>query len=374
MNITTVKASTCHTPRVVPNSIRYAVTDSTRPLPASKINKGQEVRLLVNDNETRSRYSGKAGLATSATPSVACYAYKYMDNQIQATDGVAEVASPALPEYRDLVSLSFTKSLTSWPLFILLAVSGIVLSVTAYLIEFGTTLGVWQVLALTVVMFIALYINVLGTVVAVKYFLNDGTEKISTYFSEVSSSAWSYLWVLSLSTLVLFSGFIMFIIPGIILSTYLMFALHTRAAESATGMDSLVRSTELVRGYWWAVTARLIFLSVGFALGILASIVGLTQDTADLISLLAVEPIFSALGSIICLYAITVMYKALVAMKAGVVAEPNAVRGWYIGLAILTPLLMVAVLALVLLGFMNEFDFVDPAQEGPGLMETEATV
>jgi len=306
-----------------------------------------------------------------------------MDNQIQATDGVAEVASPALPEYRDLVSLSFTKSLTSWPLFILLAGSGIVLSVTAYLIEFGTTLGVWQVLALTVVMFIALYINVLGTVVAVKYFLNDGTEKISTYFSEVSSSAWSYLWVLSLSTLVLFSGFIMFIIPGIILSTYLMFALHTRAAESATGMDSLVRSTELVRGYWWAVTARLIFLtlamvviffSVGFALGILASIVGLTQDTADLISLLAVEPIFSALGSIICLYAITVMYKALVAMKAGVVAEPNAVRGWYIGLAILTPLLMVAVLALVLLGFMNEFDFVDPAQEGPGLMETEATV
>jgi len=136
----------------------------------------------------------------------------------------------------------------------------------------------------------------------------------------------------------------------------------------------------LVRGYWFDLTGRMIFVtlvmvavffSVGFVFGASATIAGLTEDTIELISLLAFEPVFGALGSIISLYALTVLYRALVAQKAGVVAEPSAVRGWYIGLAVLTPFLMVAVLALVLLGFMNEFIFVDPALEDGTRVEME---
>jgi len=312
--------------------------------------------------------------------SLSCYAYMYMDNQIQAPESGVIASSSTMPGYQFLVSESFTKSFTSWPLFILMAGTGIVLSIVTYLLESETVVGVWEVLALTLVMFISIYFNILSTIVAIKYFLNDGMGDVWSYFQEVVANGWSYLWVISLSMLVMFSGFIMFIIPGLILSTYLMFALHTRAAESATGMNALVRSTELVRGYWFDLTGRMIFVtlvmvavffSVGFVFGASATIAGLTEDTIELISLLAFEPVFGALGSIISLYALTVLYRALVAQKAGVVAEPSAVRGWYIGLAVLTPFLMVAVLALVLLGFMNEFIFVDPALEDGTRVEME---
>jgi hypothetical protein len=318
------------------------------------------------------------GFVVSVTS--ACYACWYMDNQIQTPESGVVASSSIMPGYRDLVSMSFQKSFTSWPLFILMAGTGAVMSVTTYLLESETVVGVWEVLALTLVMFVSIYFNILSTIVAIKYFLNDGTGDVLGYLKEVLGNAWSYLWVISLSMLVMFSGFIMFIIPGLILSTYLMFALHTRAAESVTGMNALVRSTELVRGYWFDLTGRMIFVTlvmvavfftVGFVFVTSATIAGLSKDTLELISLLAFEPVFGALGSIISLYALTVLYRALVAQKAGVVAEPSAVRGWYIGLAILTPLLIVAVLALVVLGFMNEFDFVDPALEDGTRVEME---
>ena len=325
----------------------------------------------------------KVGFVVSVT--FACYAYRYMDNQIEAQENAVAAASPTLQMrgYRDLVSESFTKSLTSWPLFILLAGTGVVISVTSYLLEFGMTLGPWEVLAVTVVMLVSVVANILATVVGIKYFMNDGTGDVMGYFKEVLGSAWSYLWILSLSTLVIFSGIILFIIPGLILSTYLMFALYTRVAESTTGLTALTRSTELVRGYWWAITLRMIVLTlamvvafflVGFVLGFVAIIAGLSEETTDLVSLLAFEPIFGAVGSIICLYALTSLYRYLVAAKAGVVTESSSIRSWYIALAVFTPLLVAAVFALITVGFINEYDFINPEFEEQMRLELDASV
>jgi hypothetical protein len=50
------------------------------------------------------------------------------------------------------------------------------------------------------------------------------------------------------------------------------------------------------------------------------------------------------------------------------------VRGWYIGLAILTPFLMAAVLALITFGFINEFNFVDPEMQDQIMLEMNASV
>jgi hypothetical protein len=323
----------------------------------------------------------KVGFVVSGT--LACYAYRYMDNQIQAPESGVESSSVTMPGSAALVSESFTKSLTSWPLFILLAGTGAVMSVVSYLLEFVTTFGVGEVLALTLVLLIAVVANLLATIVAIKYFMNDGAGDIVGYFKESLTSAWSYIWVMIISMLVMFSAFMLFIIPGLILSTYLMFALYARVNESATGMNALVRSTELVRGYWWAVTGRMVLLTIavigafllaGISLGFLAAVGGLSESTIHMLSLLAFEPIFSALGTIICLYALTVIYKALVAAKAGVVSEPSSVRGWYIGLAILSPFLFAGVFALLVLGFMFESGFVDPALESQILLEMETGV
>lgn len=288
-----------------------------------------------------------------------------------------------MPGYKELVRDSFTKSFTSYSLFLLLAATGIVMSAATYVLEMEVDLELSVVLGATLVMFMAVFANLFATVAAVKYYLNDGTGEISTYFKEVLSNGWSYLWVLGLSTFVMLSGFILFIIPGIILSTYLMFALHTRAAESATGMNALTRSTELVRGHWWDVTLRMfvltiaivvVFFGAGFVLGLIALATGLSEANSDAASLLLIEPVASALGTIISLYALTVLYKFLVAEKVGAVSESSSLRSWYIALAVFTPFLVAVVLTLITVGFINEYDFINPEFEEQLRLEMDASV
>jgi hypothetical protein len=274
-----------------------------------------------------------------------------MDNQTKALESDVVAINAPLPTYGDVVSVSFAKSFRTWPVFFLLVSTAVPLSVTTYFMESDIAFTVGQSLLLALVMIGALFANLLATIVAVKYFLNDEEGDLFEYGREVLRSVWSYLWVMLLSSAVLFSGFILLVVPGIILSTYLVFALYVRADESGKGMATLIRSTELVRGYWLAVTGRLTvlliavlvaFFGAGFVLAFLVLTFGLPEAALDYFILFVLEPVFSSLGSLICLYAVTVLYKALVAEKAktDTTVASNKLRYWYMGLAIMAAVLV----------------------------------
>lgn len=67
-------------------------------------------------------------------------------------------------------------------------------------------------------------------------------------------------------------GFILLIIPGIIVAVWLSFAMYIVVAENKTGMNALKASKSYVEGYWWPIFGRI--LLVGLVVAIISSVIG----------------------------------------------------------------------------------------------------
>jgi hypothetical protein len=86
-------------------------------------------------------------------------------------------------------------------------------------------------------------------------------------------------------------GFILLIIPGIIVLVWFALAGYVVVIEGASGIQGLQRSKELVKGYWWATFGRILFWII---IAILVSIVtGLISSVS--------EPLGSIVNSLISL-------------------------------------------------------------------------
>lgn len=79
---------------------------------------------------------------------------------------------------------------------------------------------------------------------------------IKKAFSEAWHKIISYYWISILSTFLVVGGFLLFFVPGIILSIYFNLAFYVLIAEGKTGMNALFRSRQLVKGKWWTVFLR----------------------------------------------------------------------------------------------------------------------
>src|SRR5690606_9946303 len=73
---------------------------------------------------------------------------------------------------------------------------------------------------------------------------------------------WSYIGLSIIMSVIILIGFLLLIIPGIILSVWFAFASYILILDNAGIVDSLRRSRESVRGRWWGVFGRLILVSV----------------------------------------------------------------------------------------------------------------
>lgn len=129
----------------------------------------------------------------------------------------------------------------------------------------------------------------------------------------------SIFWVGLLSGIIVLGGFMFFVIPGIIFSTWFSLAAMIVVAESLGGMNALLKSKSYVAGYWWEVFWRFLFIGLVlfgvnliFAIpaGIVNFIAGLTKS--GLLS--AIGMIFSFIGNIVALLLapLTVIYTFLV--------------------------------------------------------------
>jgi hypothetical protein len=85
---------------------------------------------------------------------------------------------------------------------------------------------------------------------------------IQDALSEGSQKIWSFLWIFSLLGYILSGGFLLFIVPGIIFSTWFLFSQFILAREDVRGMDALLKSKEYVSGYWFDVFLRFLLIWV----------------------------------------------------------------------------------------------------------------
>jgi len=73
---------------------------------------------------------------------------------------------------------------------------------------------------------------------------------------------WGYVWVSIVVSIVIGLWTLLLIIPGIIFAVYFMLVNYTFFFEDFKGYMALKRSKELVKGYWWAVCGRTLFIGL----------------------------------------------------------------------------------------------------------------
>lgn len=111
------------------------------------------------------------------------------------------------------------------------------------------------------------------------------TMSVKEYLSHGLVLAGSYAWVSFIVALTVLGGFILLIIPGIVFAVWFSFSTYVFIAEGKKGKSAMVRSKELVKGYWWVIFGRLLVI------GILGAIVSQIPFLGYLINLLFMMPL-----------------------------------------------------------------------------------
>lgn len=71
---------------------------------------------------------------------------------------------------------------------------------------------------------------------------------------------WSMGWILLLVSSIVVTGFLFFIVPGIMLSVSLLFALYPLYDDDLHGMDAVLASYYYVKGRWWNTFGKLLLI------------------------------------------------------------------------------------------------------------------
>jgi hypothetical protein len=179
-----------------------------------------------------------------------------------------------------------------------------------------------------------------------------------------------------ISGLVIFGGFILFIIPGIIVAVLLTFAQYVYVREGKGGMAALLGSRAVVRGRWTTVAGKML----GFILLTLIPIVILELLISVLEGMMGegkviqivdelLNQILAAIVAMINLYVMYHLYEALRITALGE-AEPTRfakIRYW--GMAVVT-VVTVGGIALGLLFFADKFTWLEEEVAAP-MIESE---
>ena len=131
------------------------------------------------------------------------------------------------------------------------------------------------------------------------YAVKDREKKIGII--EAYKRAWpkilSYLWISILVGLITLVGFILLIVPGIVFAIWFSFAAFILVVEGTKGMSALLKSKEYVKGRWWPVLGRILFISI--IVGIVSSLIGLIAGQIfKLIGITWLENVGSSIVSI----------------------------------------------------------------------------
>jgi len=106
------------------------------------------------------------------------------------------------------------------------------------------------------------------------------TLTIRQAYGQATGFFWRYLGFSIVLSLIILVGLLLFVIPAIIFLVWFTFSIFVLVLENGRIIESLKRSREYVRGHWWAVFGRMLFVIV-ITLIILAPLSMLGSGTSD---------------------------------------------------------------------------------------------
>lgn len=144
-----------------------------------------------------------------------------------------------------------------------------------------------------VMLLIAVAFNVLMAI-ALIFAVDNRSLTVGTAYKQAFSMFVSYSILSLLVSLIIMVGFMLFIIPGIIVSIWLAFASFVLVLEGTKIIAAMKQSREYVRGKWWGVFYRLIMVTLFvFIVYVIASLI------SKIISVAVVSSIIELLINII---------------------------------------------------------------------------
>lgn len=141
---------------------------------------------------------------------------------------------------------------------------------------------------------------------AIIFAVNDRTLTIGVAYKKAMCKFWSYIWLSIVSSVLIGLGFMLFIIPGVILSVWFAFAAMVLVLENRPAVESLKASRNYVKGKWWTVAIRLaigvllmilVFVTISLPAALLG---GYIAGAAGLIVTVVLTPV--AVGYIYLMY------------------------------------------------------------------------
>lgn len=224
------------------------------------------------------------------------------------------------------------------------------------ILELVLTPGEGTELLLAVVGLISALVSIMLYIAIMRVFFSDTSMSLGEGMRWASSHFFSYIWVAILYGLVSFAGFMLFFIPGVIASIYLLLAPVVWLREDTRGINALVRSTQLIQGNWWAVFFRyFIFILSGFVVVFVVELLsGVVQRAGGLPDDSLWLGIFTAFGSGLLLVAsagaLFQVYQGLKDTKPVFTPESGSgLRTFYIIAACLSPFIIGLMIMLVAL-------------------------
>ena len=274
------------------------------------------------------------------------------------TQAPAPSNNQALPVSLPKIERPFITLKSTWDMFVQnwkkLVPVAIIPSVATYLgtvfFSFGniffSILGIISVIAGVVLSIAA----IAAMVKAVERLSIDPTAQISIkeYYKIGFNYFWSIIVVGIISGLVSIGGFVLLIIPGIIVSVFVAFYNYALIIDGKKGLSAFIESYQLVRGRWLAIFGRamlvgLVGLLVTLIAGIIVSLFGgkeapvAISGLVDILSRAIISPI-----SVIFIYKV---YSALKAVRQQDI-DTKKFKGVLIGFSCVGALAIVSAVAI----------------------------
>ena len=242
----------------------------------------------------------------------------------------------------------------------LMAIPFLLFVISPFLIQVFGFLSLPLSLFLTLVAFSALVWAGVASIVVLcdaeeKLTLKEALKRGKIFF-------WPTLWVAIIVCFITGGATMLFLIPGLILTVYFVFAKLIVIVEKDRGLKSLVKSREYVRGYFWPVVGR--YLSIVIFAGIIywildfiasslvSSLVSSWSREAGEAILLVFQAVVNIVISPLALIATYLLYDDVRQKKGEILIDTNKKQAWSylaIGIAGWVFLAIVIILAVVVL-------------------------
>lgn len=300
-----------------------------------------------------------------------------MTNQAAENNENELATKPALPGVAALFQEGWKYAISQPKLVAILSAPFAVLEVINYFGSDAGSLapngGVGPLLGLG--SFIALIFYVLFLAAALYMIVHqEESPSFAQGLTWAKSNFWRLVWLSILTSLIVWGGFVLLIVPGIIVAVYVCLSQIVLVKESQTGLAALLRSRQLVWGNWWAVALRLLgaqllyfvlILLIGFVIGGSSAVLGDVR-----ISELVTGVLFTILGAVGTLIFISItlrIYQVLSAQQAtktAVIADSSTKYKFLGWLGLIVPLLLVG------LGAVGMYMYTDQFEQGMSAAET----